>query len=128
MMFAIISEVSSFRRFPFDWKNPVGFLIAISIQYTMFKYGSRICTCFFALSIGSQLYAIALSKAIKGSLLSINQNNQAKSDEPILLEQINEFIELHSNAQQLSKNESVAFSSINFSSSQSIRLNKSSSE
>lgn len=59
------------------------------------------------LSIGSYLYGIAYSKAIKGSLFTINQSIQAQADPSILLEQLTEFLELHSNAKQLSEHKSL---------------------
>lgn len=53
-----------------------------------------------------------MSKIIKGSLFAINQNIQAKAEQSILSEQINEFIELHSSVQQLSAQNQVKSSSI----------------
>lgn len=73
----------------------------------MATYGFAICACVMNLSIGSYLYGIAYSKAIKGSLFTINQSIQAQADPSILLEQLTEFLELHSNAKQLSEHKSL---------------------
>lgn len=86
------------RRFPFDWRNPVGFMIAMTTQYVMFLYGIKVPACVLALSIGSYLYSIALSKDVKGSLFMFKRNIQSKADQSLLLEQLAEFIDLHSNA------------------------------
>lgn len=91
------------RRFPWNWKNPFGFLIAIAIQNALFSYALMIGACLVAFGIGAYLYEIAVSNCIKGSLFAINRNTQAKADQSILLEQFIEFLKLHSNAKQLSR-------------------------
>lgn len=96
LWFCPISE-----RLPFDWKSPYGYLIAIAIQYVMGRYGYMIGASIFVLSIGAYLYGNSLSKGIKGSLFAFNRNVRAKTDQSILLEQVIEFLELHSNAKQL---------------------------
>lgn len=97
------SKWFAIHRFPFNWKNPVGFLVAISIQYTITAYGLTFCACVFGLAVGCFLYVIALNKIIKASLFNFSQNTRAKIDQIILLEQLIEFIELHSGAKQLSR-------------------------
>lgn len=92
-----------FERFPFDWRNPLGFFIAISIQYTVATHLLAICACVMNLAVGSFLYAIGLCDFIKGYLLSINQNARARADPSILLEQLTEFLEMHSSLKQLSE-------------------------
>lgn len=46
---------------------------------------------------------IALNKIVKASLFNFNRNIRAKADQTVLLEQLIEFLELHSSAKQLSK-------------------------
>lgn len=59
--------------------------------------------CIFGLAVGIYLYAFALSKTVKASLLSINQSARAKTTNPsIFLEQVIEFLQLHTCAKQLS--------------------------
>lgn len=89
-----------FRRFPFDWQNPFGFLVAIVAEYAMFLYGFTIGGCVFVLAIGSFLYAISLSRDNKDSLCTITRNSQAKTDRSILWEQLTK---LHANSKQLSE-------------------------
>lgn len=69
----------------------------------MFTHGVAIIACVLGLAIGSFLYGMALSKDIKMSLFYINRNARAEGDQSILLEQIVEFLQLHSSSKQLSK-------------------------
>lgn len=89
-------------RFPFVWRNPFGFLIAIVIQYTMISYASMIGACVIAFALGFYLYTIAMTKCIKGSLFSINRNAQLKIKRKCIFKQLVEFIEFHSKVKQLS--------------------------
>lgn len=91
-------------RVPFDMKNPLGFLMALTMQGTMFCYGMTVGSYVLALAAGAYSYGIALSKCIKGSLFCINRSTLAKIDQSILLEQFAEFIDLHSSTEQLSEN------------------------
>lgn len=92
------------ERLPFKWRNPVGFLIAIVMEYAILLYALIVTASILSMAIASFLYAVALSRDIKGSLFAFNLNAQAKVDQPILLDQLTEFIEVHSSAKQLSKN------------------------
>lgn len=89
------------RRFPFDWRNPVGFAVAMLMQYIMFMYGARIGCCVFCLAIRSYLYGIALSRVIKGNLFAINRSTQAEAEQSQTFKQLVKFLDLHSSAQQL---------------------------
>lgn len=74
----------------------------MAMLYTMILFGLRISACVLALAIASYLYAIALSKVVKGCLFSIHRSAQAKTDQATLLDQAIEFLEVHSSAKQLS--------------------------
>lgn len=79
-------------------------MIASGIQFAMLTYAFTINAPLITMSIASYLYAIALSRIVKGSLFAINRssNRAEKLDRSILLEQIIEFLEVHSSAKQLS--------------------------
>lgn len=76
----------------------------MGIQYAFFLYGQRIGLCVFCLAISSYVYAIALSKTVKGNLFPIHRTTHAKADQSILFEQITEFLKLHSEAKRLNNN------------------------
>lgn len=79
----------------------------------MVRYEMMIGACVVSLAIGCYLLGIAMSKSINGSLLSISQSIEAKNDEKIILDQLAEFIELHSTAKQLRAFRLSNFHSIN---------------
>lgn len=92
-----------FQRFPFDWRSPFGFLVAIAIQYVMVTYFLVIAAPILIMVIASYLYCIAVSKIVKRGLLHINRNAQAKEiDQSTLLEQIIESLKMYSCMKQLS--------------------------
>lgn len=63
-----------FGRFPFEWKNPFGFLIAFALQYIMLSFALKIGVCVLALAIGLYVYAMAAAKCINKNLLDISRS------------------------------------------------------
>lgn len=104
---------SKIKRLPFDWRNPYGFMIALGIQYVMFLYMAMIGGNIFILPVGSFLYAIAMTKCIKGSLFAIGRSGDTNQTTGPILEQLAEFIEFHSHVKQLSDG-IECFSLLNF--------------
>lgn len=92
----------SLDRLPFDYKSPLGFLLAIAIQYTMLVYALLFGSCVVALGIGFFLYEMAASKCIKTTLFSINRNIHAETDAAQIMEQLIEFLQFDSQHEQLS--------------------------
>lgn len=89
------------NRLPFDWTNPVGYLIAFSLEYAIFSYEYFVITCTLALCVGSYCFAIAMTKELKRILNSINveaHDNQSKELQTLF----SEFIYTHGNVKQLS--------------------------
>lgn len=95
------------KRLPFDWRNPFGFLVANTIQCVMLSYALLIGACALVLAIGGFLYIIELSKCIKHRLFALGPRTDAKTNLTCILNQLAEFIELHSNVKQLT--ESIFF-------------------
>lgn len=73
------------------------------IQYILLSYALTIGPCIIAFAVGSYHFTMAMNKCIKMSLFGINQHSNAEVDRPILLGQLDELIELHSSAKQLSE-------------------------
>lgn len=90
------------QRFPFDWKNPIGYLIAIAIEYVMAWYLLVIGAVLIPLAIGSYLYLMALSKCVKGALFAVSQCTNGTKTNQEILERIIEYAELYSRVKQLS--------------------------
>lgn len=87
--------------FPFNWSNPLVYLIAISIESVQILYITMMGACALSLATGSYLYFMAASKCIKGSLLSIGQCINEKTNQNIF-DQFVEFMQFHAKVKQLS--------------------------
>lgn len=82
-------------RFPFDWENPYGYSVAITIQIIIANLGILIGACALVMGIGFYSFAIATGKSVKGSLFFIQRNITAETNQNNLLEQLIEFLEFH---------------------------------
>lgn len=104
--FVYVIDIFSFefiQRFPFDWKNPFGYFVAIELLYLISSSALFIVGCVLAIGVGNLLFAIAMSKSLKVTLYSINQKAYDKSDRKCFVEQLIELIEFHSIVKQLSE-------------------------
>lgn len=89
------------HRLPFDWHCPFGYFIAVCVHLVMVWHEIMIAACVISFAFGCYLLGIAMSESIKDSLLSIDRSIGDKTDENLILDQLVEFIELHSTAKQL---------------------------
>lgn len=92
------------KRLPFDWTNPIGYLIAVTIEYIILGYEYLINACNIGLGIGAYWIAISTTKEIQRILRSIKykihaKNNQSNDE---LKNLFSEFIEVHAVTKQLS--------------------------
>lgn len=91
-------------RFPFNAKNPFGFLIALALQYIMFSYAAKIAAGVLALAIGLYLYTIAMSKCVKQNLIAMSQSfrskSQSKTARPFIRDQFIEYIKCYSSVRR----------------------------
>lgn len=72
------------QRFPFDWKNPTGFLVAIFIQYILVVSVMISLKCLVIFEIGLCFMLFPMTKDIKCNLNAINarpKKNRSKIDE-----------------------------------------------
>ena len=99
---------------PFDWRNPVGFVIAMSMLYIMFSCIMKIAACVIALAVGSYLYAIADSKCLQRILSAVDQSSQLKAERKHIRKQLVDLMQYHSNVKQLSKLMNKRFFVISF--------------
>lgn len=90
-------------RFPFNWRSPFEYLIAVIMEYTMLSYSLKIPACTISLGFGSYLVGIAASKCLKQCIFSINRSTATTVDGVLIFEQFAEFIEFHSQIKRLSK-------------------------
>lgn len=99
----LTESVWHLNRFPFPWKNPYGFFIAVAIQYIMLTGVLMMASCVLTLSTGFFSLVLTMAKVIKQSLRSINRNSKKKKNRTAISNQITRFIRYHSMVKQLSR-------------------------
>lgn len=89
------------KRFPFDWENPLGYLIAIAVQYVVVAYECFAGACSLSLGIGLYWFVNSASKDFQRFLPSINDRaDESPSNELKML--FIEFVDAHVIIKQLS--------------------------
>lgn len=91
------------KRFPFDWNGPLGYLIAVVLEYFIFSYEYLVIACTLSLRIAAFCFTISVIQEIHGTLNSINRETNANVNESNELKLLLcEFIRLHVSVKQLS--------------------------
>lgn len=91
------------RRLPFDSKNPIGFVIALSLEVGTFYYLFNLLGFCITLEIGAFMFMLAATEDIQQNLHSINEYTGSKRRHQQLSKQLINFIDYHSTMKQLSK-------------------------
>lgn len=87
-------------RLPFEYTNPYGYFIAFSIQCATIFVMCKGCSCGLNFFIGTCTFLITIASDIKEEMVSFTitrANSQLETKQ-----QLSEFVDLHSNAKQLS--------------------------
>lgn len=93
-----------FCRFPFDWKNPRGFLLTAVIINVLAQLAIRYAAIIIAYGVGTNLCIVAVTEDVKQHLCTINDGIKMGSvDHAKTHRQISEYVELHSDSKQLRK-------------------------
>lgn len=89
-----------FIRFPFDWRNPLGYLMACTSEYIGLITVARVGLQIIIFLSGSCWLLISMAHDIKCELRTIADIMKTKHT---LSNELSEFIEFHSNVIQLSE-------------------------
>lgn len=93
------------KRFPFDWKNPIGYLLAITVEYIILAYECFVVACILALAFGGYWFVITGTEEIQCILHLIDDKSQSKKNESNELKALfAEFVDMHAFTKQLSIN------------------------
>lgn len=90
------------QRFPFTWNNPIGYLLATTMQYVMVTFVLYFVACSSTLAIAVYLFTMNATSDIIDNLHSINEEGKFDQKQSNLPKKIFEFIEYHSILKQLS--------------------------
>lgn len=89
-------------RFPFDTKNPIGYLIAVFMEYIFDLSILVSAKCLAIYLFGTFFMLFPLVNDIKYCLKTINYNARHKKERPKISNQFFQFVQYHSKLKQLS--------------------------
>lgn len=90
-------------RFLFDTGNPLGYSVATVIEYSCVSNVMFITFCILIIAIASCLLLISMTNDMQYSINTLNKCTKVKKKNFDIVQQFNDFIRFHSNAQQLSE-------------------------
>lgn len=90
------------QRIPFEWKNPIGYLIAVLLQFGIWFFLDLYLACFLTLAFGYFLFTLSIAKDMIDALQSINEHLKKKKPKKRILKQLNNFISMHGDVKELS--------------------------
>lgn len=99
-------------RTPFDISNPVGYLFSFLIQVAGAFFVCNLAVCSVGFFIGVSAIFVSFAKDMKQEQLQFFINETNKNTET--KRNLSKFIDLHSNAKQLSKEEPYYFQKMNY--------------
>lgn len=99
------------QRLPFHWKHPFGFLIATTMQYTVFSYAMKIGACLMSFAVGLNFYVVAMSKYVKQHLSAIKRSHRSKFKRRLIRKQLIEYIAFDSSVKRWAAQKTLAHSS-----------------
>lgn len=96
-------------RFPFDWKTPIGYFVAIILQHIISAISFTVVACALSYAIGGCLIAFSMLKEIRRILSKINRNaKSSRNDQRTVHHLTRTYIQLHSDLKQLSARQTKA--------------------
>lgn len=88
-------------RYPFDWRNPYGYLVAFSLQYALMSFGIKHATCHTGFIGGSCWMLISFTEDLKNELNTLN-TTIGKKGQLNAYKEFSEFLQYHAMAKQFS--------------------------
>lgn len=90
-----------FQRFPFNYKNPLGYIFAFLVTYAIIFYMIFFGVARISFMLKTFWNFVSLAKDLKTDLVSIESSTENR---PTTMKQFNKFIQFHTNVKQLSFN------------------------
>lgn len=97
------------QRFPFDWKNPIGYLVAVSFQYLTIRNLYMFAANLISLGIGLHLFTLSVTSDIKIQLNSISQIAKPKRNRKQIIKYLLDFVRNNSFEKQLSERKTGSY-------------------
>lgn len=86
-----------YQRFPFDLKNPIGYTLALILQYIMLMCMLYSVACLLSIGFGAYVLIITVTEDIKINMTTIHTEETHLK----IVGQFLDTIEIHSSAKQL---------------------------
>lgn len=100
-----------FRRLPFDWQTPAGYVVCILIQISIVSTVGQIFSAMATITIGLCLFAVGLASDLEENLFRIEIDMSVAEDKPLsprqiigLKEKIADFMVFHGEAREYELN------------------------
>ena len=95
-------KFNNFERFPFDWKNPFGYFIAVIFEYLIGTYVFMVVAAVVTFGIGTFILAIATLGEVRDDLKKINDLAKFEENRLETLNRLGDFTQFHCHMMQLS--------------------------
>lgn len=102
ILFLFLIKIMKSRRLPFDWKNPIGYFLAVALQYIVSTYIFFMAAGLTSFAIGIYLIGLAATKEIRNQIQEINKNLKTERDDDYIHRVFSIFTQWHSKLKQLS--------------------------
>lgn len=104
------------HRFPFNWQNPLGYLIALTLIFISHLIFLRFIMCCLSFGIGVFVIVTSLTMDIKNDLIAFNDRTKTEPNPILLSKSLIQFVQIHSTALRCDKKICSEPSSNNFDS------------
>lgn len=91
-----------YLRPPFDTKNPMGYTLAVVMEFIVGWIVDVVAMCFAIFAIPIVSILISMAHGLKFELKSVNKNAKAKRSPLSILKQFKQIVEFHSDVKQFS--------------------------
>lgn len=91
------------QRFPFNWQDPIGFLVAAVIEYIEVIYSFALVACMLSLGIGSFIISVSQTSDAKNNLKAINEGAKTNESRLRIWKQLGDYIQFHSSVKKFSR-------------------------
>lgn len=90
------------KRFPYDWKNPTGYLCSVAAVWLWGHYAFHYIASMVFLLVGVFMFAFTFTKDMKCNLYTINEMAKVKKHRKHMYKKLSKFVQTHANMKQLS--------------------------
>lgn len=92
---------------PFDWRTPIGYIIAITLIYISTAYTFIFAVFLVSLEIGSYLMAMEFLIDIKSEMNAFNKISKSTKNQSETVRKLNDSIQFHTHVRQLSSSKKI---------------------